>query len=141
MAVMDSRRVIRAAGAASAAAPYVRKLMSDERLRDELRTLIRSATHLYEELSSDDALDKLLKDDRIRKDVDQMLESLQKAGQLAITRRRGPNWMAVAIVGGIAGGIATLLVYPRTRHGIQSAYSTARRGSLHAVENVEETAA
>ena len=141
MARMDSRRVIKAAGVASAAAPYVRRLMSDESLRDELRSLIRSANHLYEELSRNDTIDTLLNDDSIRKDVDRMLESMQKAGRLATARRSGPNWLAIAIVGGVAGGIAALLVYPRTRRGIQGAYSTVRRGNLHAVEDVGEEAA
>ena len=141
MAMMDTRRVVRAAGVASAAAPYVRRLMSDESLREELRSLIRSANHLYDELSRNDTIDKLINDDNIRKDIDRMLESMQKAGRLATARRRGPNWLAIAIVGGVAGGIAALLVYPRTRRGIQGAYTTVRRGNLHAVEDVGEKAA
>jgi hypothetical protein len=142
--MMDGTRVMKAAGVASTAAPYVRRLMKDEQLREELRNLIRSATHLYQELSKDDTLDRLLKDDSIIKDVDRMLESMQKAGRRAMAPQRGVNWLAIAIVGGVAGGIAALLLYPRTRHGIQGgiqgAYTTVRRGSLHAVEDVTETA-
>ena len=41
MALDENRaRVMRAAGAASAAAPYVRRIMKDDELRDDLRTLI-----------------------------------------------------------------------------------------------------
>ncbi len=145
MALMDNSRMWKAAGAAAAAAPYVRRLMGDERLRNELRTLIKSATHLANELSNDDTMDKLLKDDAIVKDVDKMLLAMQKAGRRAMAQRRSTNWMAIAIVGGVAGGIVALLMYPRTRHGIQTgvttAYSTVRRGGIHAVEDVQEKAA
>jgi hypothetical protein len=141
MAMMDGKRVVKAAATASAAAPYVRKLISDESLREELRTLIRSASHLYDELSKEDTVDRFLKDDGIRKDIDSILESVQKAGQRAMAKERSVNWMAIAIVGGVAGGLAALLAYPRTRHGIQGAYSTVRHGSLHAVEDIKAEAA
>jgi len=141
MAVMDSSRVLKAAGAAGAAAPYVKRIMSDERLRDELRNIVRSASRLYDDLSGDDSVRKLVKDDSIRKDLDHLIESMQKAGQRAVVPKRSTNWAAIAIVSGIAGGVVALLVYPRTRHGIQSAYTTVRGGNLHAVEDVQENAA
>lgn len=140
MAMMDRTRMLRAAGAAGVAAPYVRRLMSDERLRDELRNLIGSATHLYNELSNE-KMDKILKDDKIRKDIDSMVESMQKAGQRAMKQRRGTNWFGITLVSGIVGAVVALLVYPRTRHSIQSAVVNVRRGSLHAVEDIQEKAA
>jgi hypothetical protein len=147
VATMDRNRALKAAGAAAAAAPYVRRLVSDDRLRAELRNLIQSANHLYSELAENDTVDTLLKDSSIRKDVDHMLESMQKAGQRAMKQRRSTNWLAITIVSGVAGAIAALLVYPRTRHSIQSAASSVqstavnlRHGSLHAVDEVKETA-
>lgn len=145
MALMDNNRLYKTAASAAAAAPYVRRLMGDERLRSDLRTLISSATRLYNELSSDDTVEKLLKDDKIVKDIDRILESVQKAGQRAMAQRRGTNWVAIAIVGGVAGGIAALLVYPRTRRGLQSgvqtAYTTVRRSGPQPVEDVQQQAA
>jgi hypothetical protein len=95
MAMIDRSRAVKAASAAAVAAPYVRRLMRDDRLRDELRTLISSANHLYSELSSGDTVDTLLKDASIRKDVDRMIASLQHAGQRAVKdRSSGPNWFA-----------------------------------------------
>ena len=140
MAMMDRTRVLRAAGAAGTAAPYVRRLMSDDRLREELRNLIGSATHLYNELSTE-KLDKIVKDDKIRKDVDSMIESMQKAGQRAMKQQRGTNWFGITLVSGIIGAVVALLVYPRTRHSIQNAVVNARRGTMHAVEDVQEKAA
>ena len=139
MAMMDRSRAIKAAGTAAAAAPYVRRLMRDDRLRTELRNLIKSASHLYSELSGGDTMDTLLKDDSIRKDIDHILASMQKAGQRAVKQRRGTNWMAIAIVSSVAGAITALLAYPRTRHGIQSTASNLRHGSLHAVDDVADT--
>ena len=140
MAMIDRSRAVKAASAAAVAAPYVRRLMRDDRLRNELRTLISSANHLYSELSSGDTVDTLLRDASIRKDVDHMLAAMQHAGQRAIKdRNSGPNWFIIALVSGLAGAIGALLVYPRTRHGIQSAAGNLRHGGLHAVEDVQDT--
>ena len=127
MPTMNGKTVARAAGAATMAAPYVRRLIRDQQLRDSVRDLIQAANHLYSELSDEDRLHKLVNDDQVRKDVDQILEAAQHAGRRVIRPRRRTNWMAIAIVGGIAGGIAALIVYPRSRRGVVSVVSRGQQ--------------
>ena len=116
----DNRvRMLKAAGAASAAAPYVRRIMSDEELRDDLRRIIRSARHLYDQLS-DEGVSKLLDDD-VRKDVDKIMEAVQGAGERIVAPRRSHT--GAWVVGGtlIGAAVAGLLIYPTTRRVIMRA--------------------
>ena len=114
MALDENRaRVLRAAGAASAAAPYVRRIMRDDELRDDLRTLIVAGRHLYEGLTQD-GVSKLLDDD-VRKDLDRIIASLQGAGERVVRPHRS-HWGAWVIGGTLIGGaVAGLLIYPGTR--------------------------
>jgi len=118
MAFDDNRaRVMRAAGAASVAAPYVRRIMSDDELRSDLRALIVAGRHLYDGLTAGGA-SKLLDDD-VRKDLDQIIAALQGAGERVVRPQRSSHWGAW-IVGAtlIGGAVAGLLVYPGTRKQI-----------------------
>jgi hypothetical protein len=120
--VFDENRakVMRAAGAASAAAPYVRRIMGDDELRGDLRTLIVAGRHLYEGLT-ENGVSKLLDED-LRKDVDRIVSSLQGASERVLQPRRQNRWGAW-IVGGtlIGGAFAGLLIYPGTRKPIMRA--------------------
>ena len=72
MAFDENRaRVLRAAGAASAAAPYVRRVVSDDELRNDLRSLVVAGRHLYEGLTAN-GVSKLLEDD-VREDLDRIV--------------------------------------------------------------------
>ena len=115
MALDENRaRVLRAAGAASAAAPYMRRIMRDNELRDDLRTLIVAGRHLYEGLTQD-GVSKLLDDD-VRKDLDRIISSLQGAGERVVRPQRSGHWGAWIIGGTLIGGaVAGLLIYPGTR--------------------------
>jgi len=115
MALDENRaRVLRAAGAASAAAPYVRRIMKDDELRDDLRTLIVAGRHLYDGLT-ENGVSKLLDDD-IRKDLDHIVASLQGASERVIRPRRSSHWAAWVVGGTLIGGaVAGLLIYPGTR--------------------------
>jgi len=118
MAFDENRaRVMRAAAAAGVAAPYVRRIMSDDELRDDLRTLIASGRHLYEGLTTSGA-SKLLDDD-VREDLDRIVASLQGAGERVVHPQRSSHWGAW-IVGAtlIGGAVAGLLIYPGTRNQI-----------------------
>jgi hypothetical protein len=118
MAFDDNRaRVLWAAGAASAAAPYVRRILSDDELRGDLRGLIVAGRHLYEGLTTD-GVSKLLDGDA-RKDLDRMVAALQDASERAVRPQRRSHWGS-RLIGGtlIAGAIAGLLIYPRTRKPI-----------------------
>jgi hypothetical protein len=114
--MMDGRSMAKAAGAASAAAPYIRRMMSDEELRQSVRDLANSASHLVRELQSEDRLHKLVDDKRVRKDVDEMLDAMQHAGRRIVKPRR--NWAMTFLWIGVAGGVVALLVWPRSRRQV-----------------------
>lgn len=113
MAQMRGRQVLRAAGAAGVAAPYLRRMMKDADLRDDMRNLAAAAGHLYSELSREDRMRRLVNDRRIRKDVDEILESMQDAGQRIMKPRR--HWGRNLLIVSAAGGTAAVFIYPRTR--------------------------
>ena len=124
----DNRvRVLRAAGAASAAAPYVRRtapyvrrIMSDDELREDLRRIIGSARHLYQELS-DEGVSKLFDED-VRKDLDKIMEAVQEAGERIVApppRSHTGAWVVGGTLIGVA--VAGLLIYPATRKTIMKA--------------------
>jgi hypothetical protein len=106
-----------AAGAASAAAPYVRRILSDDELRGDLRGLIVAGRHLYEGLTTD-GVSKLLDDDA-RSDLDHMVAALQDASERVLRPRRRSHWGSWLIGGTLIGGaVAGLLIYPGTRKPI-----------------------
>jgi hypothetical protein len=110
-------KVLWAAGAASAAAPYVRRILSDDELRGDLRGLIVAGRHLYEGLTTD-GVSKLLDDDA-RKDLDCMVAALQDASERVLRPRRRSHWGSWLIGGTLIGGaVAGLLIYPGTRKPI-----------------------
>jgi len=124
----DNRvRVLRAAGAASAAAPYVRRtapyvrrIMSDDELREDLRRIVQSARHLYEELS-DEGVSKLFDED-VRKDIDKIMEAVQEAGERIVTPPRRGHTGAWVVGGTLIGvAVAGVLIYPPTRKAIMRA--------------------
>jgi len=118
MALDENRaKVLRAAGAASAAAPYVRRIMKDDELRGDLRTLIIAGRHLYDGLTENGAA-KLLEED-VRKDLDRIVASLQDASERVIHPPRSSHWAAWVVGGTLIGGaLAGLLIYPGTREPI-----------------------
>jgi hypothetical protein len=110
-------KVLWAAGAASAAAPYVRRILSDDELRGDLRGLIVAGRHLYEGLTTE-GMSKLLDDDA-RKDLDHMVAALQDASERVVRPRRRSHWGSWLIGGTLIGGVvAGLLIYPGTRKPI-----------------------
>jgi hypothetical protein len=115
MAFDENRaKVLRAAGAASAAAPYVRRIVSDDELRRDVRTLVAAGRHLYGGLTAD-GVSKLLDDD-VREDLDSIVASLQGASERVIHPRRSSHWGSWLIGGTLIGGVlAALLIYPGTR--------------------------
>lgn len=110
-------RVLKAAGAAGAAAPYVRRIMSDDELRSDLRTLIVAGRHLYEGLTSN-GVSKLLDED-VRKDLERIVASIQGAGERVIRPQRSSRRSSWIVGGALIGGaVAGLLIYPGTRKPI-----------------------
>ena len=69
MAITSRLRTIgRVSGVAATTAPYVRRLATDDELRDDVTDFIRSANNLMNHVRSDR---------RLRRDVRSMLESAQ----------------------------------------------------------------
>ena len=115
----DSNRakVLWAAGAASAAAPYVRRILSDDELHGDLRGLIAAGRRLYEGLTTD-GVSKLLDEDA-RKDLERMVAALQDASERVIRPQRSSHWGSWLIGATLIGGaVAGLLIYPGTRKPI-----------------------
>jgi len=122
----STRRVTKVAGAATAAAPYVRRALSDEQVRDDLRAVLGAVRHLVDEFSSDDRVRKLVTDDRLREDIDEILEAMQDAGRRVLEPRRQVPWGWVFFWGGLAGAAAAALALPQSRAAIVRGYHAMR---------------
>jgi len=119
MPIADTtRRVTKAAGAATAAAPYVRRALSDEQIRDDLRSAVSAVRHLVEEFSGDDRVRKLITDAKLRGDVDDILEAMQDAGRRVLQPRRQVPWGWIFFWGGVAGAVTTVFAVPQSRAAI-----------------------
>lgn len=111
-----AKTVVKAAGVATAAAPYVRQLLEDDELRENLRQLARSASHLYGQVSRDDGLRTLATDDTVREDIDRIVASLQTGARLVTgERRRRRNWTTMIVAAGVGSAITAFVVYSRTK--------------------------
>jgi vacuolar-type H+-ATPase subunit H len=128
--VSKIRTVGRAASVATAAAPYAQKLMHDTDLRSSIRQLVQSVNELYERLSGDGGLHRLASDDKVRHDVDRIIESLQSSARSVTrdTRRRSSRKALVfgVALGVAASGVAVAALYPRIRRSILSTAGDAR---------------
>lgn len=80
---MAKKKAAAAAGAAMSAKdnPYVRRLVNDDELRDNVRVAFESAKSAYERLSNGKAPTKALMDDKkLHKDLKAAAEALRDAG-------------------------------------------------------------
>jgi hypothetical protein len=134
------RTVGKAASVATAAAPYAQKLMQDSDLRSNIRQLAQSVNELYARLAGDGGLHRLATDDKVRHDVDRIIESLQ-SGARSVTRdtRRRLSRRALVIgvgLGVAASGVAVAALYPRIRRSILSTAGDARERISATVDDV-----
>lgn len=116
---LDGQKVMRAAGAATVAAPYVRRLTRDDKLRDDVKIVLDNVRHLYGEVS-EEGVGSLVTDQEIRHQVDTILAALQDAGErLMRPRRRTSAWVPVLIIGGAtAVAVGAVLAYPPSRDAL-----------------------
>jgi hypothetical protein len=130
-----SRQAIRVAGAATAAAPYVREVATDRDLREAARTSFRSLARVYDEMAADARLrDRVF--DRARG------VALTTAGEpwrpLKISvSPRFVRWGILAI--GFMAGVSTIiavLAYPRSRKRVSQAVVDARNGVVSLTDRV-----
>jgi hypothetical protein len=135
-----------AADMATAAAPYVRRLVRDEDLRSSVGDLISSADDLYSRLSGRRGLDRLVTDDKVRRDIDHLVGSLQhSARRVRRDTRKGTNYSAIMVGAGllvvIAGGVvAAVVLYPRRRDMARVIDETRERATA-TVHDARELAA
>lgn len=138
MAVLKrGRNVIRVAGAAGVAAPYLRELISDSELRDSARTAVRAVGRLYEEMSADERLRDLLFSsaphaDRHRSSLrSRFLGSARTMRSGRFMRsgkimRSGLRWARIGSFALGTGVLVGALAYPRSRRRITRAVGDAR---------------
>ncbi len=85
--------------------PYVRKLIEDEDLRDNLRSAYTSAKSAYGRMSNGKGPTKALLDDKkVHKDLKNAADALREASDAIRERERGRTWtklLFVAIVGAV----------------------------------------
>jgi len=137
------RSVSKAASAATAAAPYVRKLMTEEELRSSVKDFLKSADHLYNQVSGDDRLRRLATDNKARSDVDRIIGSLQgSARRVRRDTRRRVDRRALVIGAGLGITVTCLaaaLMYSRTRRGMVRVAGEARERATATVHDARET--
>ena len=137
------RSVSKAAGAAVAAGPYARKLMADEDLRSSVKHFVKSADHLYNQLSGDVRGRALATDDEVRRDVDRIIGSLQgSARSVGRDARRRVDRRALVIGAGlglmVAGLAIAALLYPRTRRRMVRVADETRERATATVHDARE---
>jgi hypothetical protein len=81
MAVKKKAAKSKAKGAADAARPYVKRLVEDEDLRDNLREAYESARDAYERAANGKSASKLLDDKKLQRDLKTAAESLRDASE------------------------------------------------------------
>jgi len=127
MPIGDStRRVTKAAGAATAAAPYVRRAIGDEQVREDLRSAATAVRHLVDEFTGDDRVRRLVTDTGVRRDVDEILEAMQDAGRRVLQPRRQRRWGWVFFWGSLAGAVTAVLAVPQSRAAILRGFDRLR---------------
>ena len=128
--VSNIRTVGKAANVAAAAAPYARKLMEDTDLRSSVGQLVQSVNELRDRVSGDGGLRRLATDDKVREDVDRIIEALQSSARsVARDTRRRKSRRALVIgvgLGVVASGLIVAVLYPRIRRSILSTAGDAR---------------
>lgn len=137
MAIGDStRRVTKAAGAASAAAPYLRRALTDEQVRDDLRSVATAARHLVDEFSSDDRVRRLVTDTGVRREVDDIITAMQDAGKRVLQPRRQVRWGWIFVWGSLAGAVAAVVAVPQSRAAIMRGFDRLRGRTTDATPSV-----
>lgn len=130
MALDRIRTVGKVTGAAATTAPYVRRLATDDELREDIGEFARSATNLITHVRSDRQL---------RRDVGKMLQSAQSgAGRLRSDIRPRHHYLRNFAIGTglfIMGiGAAIVVGWPRARNrvrGVVDQTTSRASGTVH----------
>ena len=101
-----------AAGAAKTAKdnPYLRRIVEDEELRDNLRTAFDALRHAYSRVSNGKGPAKsLIEDRKVHKDLRTASESLREASEQLRGRKRRRPFAKLLFVGIVGAGVALVL--------------------------------
>ncbi|MGH2957506.1 MAG: hypothetical protein ACRDL6_10980 [Solirubrobacterales bacterium] len=110
-----SNRSAKAGDAARSVAsnPYVRRLLEDEELRQNIRVAFEAAKHAYTRMSNGKGPAKSLMDDKkVHRDLQTAAESLRDASQQLRGRRTGGRRMSlgkILLVGIVGAGLVLIL--------------------------------
>lgn len=120
-------------GMAASTAPYVRRLATDEDLRDDVADFIRSANNLMNHVRSDR---------KLRRDVRQMMDSVQSGADHVRGDVKPSHFVRNLLIGtglvvaAVAAGIA--VAWPRTRDKVSQAVEQGASKADAAVHDVRE---
>src|SRR5918997_4760907 len=100
--------------------PIVERLLYDDDLRDNIRTLVESTRKILDEVSDEEPTEivaRLWDDDKLRREIESVIGALQEGtkrvrGERVRTGGGGGRFLLVLI---LAGGVGFLLLYPETR--------------------------
>ena len=99
----QAREAARSAGSN----PYVRRLIEDEELRNNVRDAFEAARHAYQRMSNGKGPVKAIAEDKkVQRDLRSAAESLREASDQLRGKRKQRRWgrlLVVAVLGGRAG--------------------------------------
>ena len=90
--------------------PYIRKLIEDEELRENIRTAYASAKSAYGRVSNGKGPAKALLDDKkVHKDLRKSAEALREATDALQAKQRRRTWPRLLLIALIGAGLALAL--------------------------------
>ena len=116
--------VSKAAGAynATRSHPYVRRLIEDEELRNNLRDAYGAARHAYDRIAKNGKpAQRLMDDKKVQRDLRNAADSLREASeQLRGRRRRKGRFGRILLLGAVGAGV-TLALSESARKAVMDA--------------------
>lgn len=118
--------------------PIVERLLYDDDLRDNIRTLVESTRKILDEVSDEEPTEivaRLWDDDKLRREIESVIGALQEGtkrmrGERVRTGGGGGRLLLILI---LAGGVSFLFLNPRTgpeaRRIAGEVFATLRPGS------------
>ena len=130
-----SRQAIRVAGAATAAAPYLREVATYRELREAARASFRSLARVYDEMAADARLS-----DRVFDKARDAAMATAGTSSRPLRIRVSPRFVRWGILAmGFMAGVTTIiavLAYPRSRKRVSQAVVDARNGVVSVTDRV-----
>lgn len=133
MAASRMRTIGRVGGVAATTAPYVRRLATDEELRDDVTDFVRSANDLVTHLRTDP---------RLRHDVGDLVASVQSGAERVRDDVRPRHYLRTFLVGTglIVLGIGAVIAvgWPRARRGVTRVADQTTARATSTVRDIRE---